>query len=117
MASPTMSQVAYFAQSTMIGMTLSMPLFIFVHHHSLIDIFSVYANLRNAAPGFNFTSTFFLRCLYLHEDGDPDYPMDGYLQGPLLLCVSFLPLHAPCISDNSFISDLLTCIYVSILCI
>ena len=34
------------------------------------------------------TSSFFLRCLYENEDGNIDYPEDGFLKGPLLVRVS-----------------------------
>jgi hypothetical protein len=65
-------------------------LFTFLHIHiQLTPLFSVRANLRNAKPGFNFTSNFLLRCLYLEEDGDPDDPDVGFLRGPLLLRVWF----------------------------
>jgi hypothetical protein len=58
----------------------------------LIVLFSIRAKLRNGAPEYNFTSTFFLRCLYEDEEGDDLCPQEGFLKGPLLLRVSFLPL-------------------------
>jgi len=45
----------------------------------------VRANLRDAAPGYNYTHGFFLRCLYLDEAGDPEDPEEGFLKGPLLV--------------------------------
>jgi hypothetical protein len=42
------------------------------------------------APGFDFTSSFFLRCLYENEAGDPESPDVGFLKGPLLVCVGDL---------------------------
>jgi len=41
--------------------------------------------LRNADPGYDFASSFFLRCLYEGESGDPDSPDVGFLKGPLLM--------------------------------
>lgn len=66
-------------------------------HYGLIVLFSVRANLRNAAPGYDYTSSMFLRCLYEDEEGDPDSPEEGFLKGPLLLRVSHLPLRPICI--------------------
>ena len=42
------------------------------------------------APGFDFASSFFLRCLYENEAGDPESPDVGFLQGPLLVRVGDL---------------------------
>ena len=39
------------------------------------------------APGFDFASSFFLRCLYENEAGDPESPDVGFLKGPLLVRV------------------------------
>ena len=44
------------------------------------------------APGFDFTSSFFLRCLYENEAGDPLSPDVGFLKGPLLVRVGDLTL-------------------------
>jgi len=57
----------------------------------LIVPFSVHAKLWNAAPGFSFASSFFLRCFYLEEEGDPASPEVSFLQGPLLVRVRFFP--------------------------
>jgi len=65
---------------------------LYLCHYGLIVLFSVCANLRNAVPGYDYTSSIFLRCLYEEEDGDPDFPEEGFLKGPLLLRVSLLPL-------------------------
>jgi len=65
--------------------------------YGLIVLFSVRAKLRNAAPGYDFSSSFFLRCLYEEEGGDPTCPEEGFLKGPLLLRVSFSPLGSMCI--------------------
>lgn len=70
---------------------------LYLRRDGIIDLFSVRANLRNAAPGYNFTSSLFLRCLYEDEDGDPNSPEAGFLKGPLLLRVSLLPLRPLCI--------------------
>ena len=51
----------------------------------------VRTKLRNADPGYDITSSFFLRCLYLDEKGDPESPEEGFLKGDLLLRVSLLP--------------------------
>jgi len=34
---------------------------------------------------YDMESNYFLRCLYAEEKGDPEYPEEGYLKGPLLL--------------------------------
>ena len=54
----------------------------------LILAYSVRAGLRNADPHYNFTSNYFLRCLYEGEEGDPEDPEKGFLKGPLLVRVS-----------------------------
>ena len=91
MASTMTLQDTYFALSTMTGMTLSK----FSGH--LVDysincpniFFSVHAKLRNAEPGYDFsTSSYFLWCLYEGESGDPNSPDIGFLKGPLLIHVS-----------------------------
>jgi hypothetical protein len=51
-------------------------------------LISVRAKLRNADPGYDFASSFFLRCLYEGESGDPNSPDVGFLKGPLLIRVS-----------------------------
>jgi hypothetical protein len=81
------SQDTYSALSITIGMTRCklLPLIIAECPHIL---FSVRAKLRNADPGFDFTSSFFLRCLYENESGDADSPGVGFLRGPLLIRVS-----------------------------
>ena len=58
--------------------------------NTLNPSFRVRANLRDAAPGYNYTSRFFLHCLYLDEVGDPMDPEEGFLKGPLLVRVSSL---------------------------
>ncbi len=40
------------------------------------------------APGFDFALSFFLRCLYENESGNPESPDIGFLKGPLLVRVS-----------------------------
>jgi len=52
--------------------------------------YSVRAKLRNAEPDFDMASSFFLRCLYENEDGNPDSAGDGFLKGPLLVRVSLI---------------------------
>jgi hypothetical protein len=59
----------------------------FIQHCSNL-LFSIRAKLRNAEPGYEFASSFFLRCLYENETGDPDSPEVGFLKGPLLMRVS-----------------------------
>jgi len=86
----TTLQVAYFAPSTMIGMTLSTS-FVHLLQDSLIVPFSVRTKLRNAAPGFSFASNFFLWCLYLKKEGDPAFPEVSFLQGHLLVRIHFPP--------------------------
>lgn len=68
-----------------------------LRRYGLIVLFSVRANLRNAAPGYDYTSSMFLRCLYEKEDGDPASPKEGFLKGDLLLRVSLFPLRPMCI--------------------
>ena len=61
--------------------------------YSLFDLilpYRVRAKLREAARDYNFTSSFFLRCLYEGENGDDRDPDEGFLKGPLLLRVSQL---------------------------
>jgi hypothetical protein len=53
------------------------------------NLLSIRAKLRNAEPDFDFTSSFFLRCLYEGESGDPESPDIGFLKGPLLMRVSY----------------------------
>src|SRR6266851_2156044 len=54
-----------------------------------MSLFHIRAMLRDAAPGYDITSSFFLHCLYKGEDGDPERPLEGFLKGPLLVQVSF----------------------------
>jgi hypothetical protein len=91
MAFLIMLQAISFAQSIMIGMTLSM-----LHaaysliFNSLIPSFRVHANLQDRALGYNYTCRFFLCCLYLDEVGNPMDPEEGFLKGPLLVHMSSL---------------------------
>lgn len=92
-ASLMMLQVASFAQSIMIGTIQSMLSATFPHLvnllvNSLNPSSRVRANLRDAAPGYNYTSGFFLNCLYLDEARDSEDPEEGFLKGPLLVRVS-----------------------------
>jgi hypothetical protein len=91
MAYLMMLQAASFAPSIMTG-TIPSASSTFL---CLLDLmcFRVCAKLRNAAPGYNMTSTWFLQCLYEREDGDIHCPEDGFLKGPLLIYVS--PLCTP----------------------
>jgi len=54
-----------------------------------MSLFSIRAKLRDTAPGYDITSSFFLRYLYKGEGGDPEHPLEGFLKGPLLIQVSF----------------------------
>jgi len=63
----------------------------FIHLCGLTFGCRVRTKLRNADPGFDITSSFFLRCLYDGEKGDPESPEEGFLKGDLLLRVSLLP--------------------------
>ena len=84
------SQGTYFALSITIGMTIS-KFHSFDYYEvspNIFILFSVHAKLRNADPGYDFTSSFFLRCLYEGESGDPNAPDVGFLNGPLLIHVS-----------------------------
>ena len=78
-------------------MTLGM-LPAFTYRVDLIPVCRVRTKLRNAVPGFDITSSFFLRCLYDREDGDPNNPEEGFLKGPLLLRVGPFPSHCTCIN-------------------
>lgn len=78
---------------------------------------SVHAKLRNATLGYKFASSFFLRCLYENEDGDPDSPEVGFLKGPLLLHVGFRPSLLTAFLTIALISGLLLYIYIPFLCI
>ena len=49
---------------------------------------SVRAKLRESEEGYDYTSNFFLHCLYEGEEGDPEFPDISFLKGPLLICVS-----------------------------
>ncbi len=77
-----MSLGGFFALLTMIGMILS-EFHSFNQHHPNI-LFSVRTKLWKAELGFDFTSSFFLQCLYKGESGDPNSPDIGFLKGPLL---------------------------------
>jgi len=55
----------------------------------LISLCSIHAKLRDTAPGYDITLSFFLRCLYKGEDGDLENPLDSFLKGLLLFWVSF----------------------------
>ena len=94
--STTTSQGTYFALSITIGMTMS-KFRSFDHYEvcpNIFILFSVRAKLRNADPGYDFTSSFFLRCLYEGESGDANAPDVGFLKGPLLIRVStFCPIY------------------------
>jgi hypothetical protein len=94
------SQVAYSALLTTTGMISSMSFVGTLHFSDLKLLSSICEKLRNAAPGYNFTETFFLCCLYEDEQGDPDSPEDGFLKGPLLLCVSPSPLCLCCMDSK-----------------
>jgi len=84
-------QAVSFAQSIMIGMTLSMLHATYSQiFDSLIPSFRVHANLQDGALGYNYTFRFFLCCLYLDEVSNPMDPEEGFLKGPLLVCVSSL---------------------------
>jgi len=99
-----MLQAGSFAQSTMIGTIPSTCLQV-THVHLLFDLIfvcSIHVKLRNAAPGYDFTSTFFLRCLYAGENGNPQNPDKGFLKGPLLLHVSQFVLHTRCMTIDKF---------------
>jgi len=82
------SQDSYFAQLITTGMTKSKPLLFGYYNVCPNTLFSVRAKLRNGDPGYDFTSSFFLRCLYEDGSGDPDSPDIGFLKGPLLIRVS-----------------------------
>ena len=94
-----------------IGMWVQETLICFAY--SVLNIFRVHANLRDMAPGFNFTSSFFLRCLYENESGDPESPDIGFLKGPFVVCVSDL-FH----NVYHFIisSGILSLLYISVIC-
>ena len=112
-----MLQVGYFAPLTLIGMTLSTSLVVVLHRYGLIVLFSVRAKLRNGAPGYDFTSSFLLRCLYEDEEGDHLCPEEGFLKGPLLLRVSFSPLGPMCTMTITLTSDLPPHIHIAFVCL
>jgi hypothetical protein len=90
-ASPMTLQDASFARSIMIGTTQSTLLVTYSHiFDSLNPSSRVRANLRDGAPGYNYTCGWFLHCLYLGEVGDAMDPSEGFLKGPLLVRVSSL---------------------------
>ena len=64
-------------------------------------LFSIRAKLRKGDEGYDFSSSFFLRCLYEDEEGDDLCPQEGFLKGPLLLRVSFSP-SGPSVFDIHF---------------
>lgn len=55
---------------------------------NIFILFSICAKLQNADLWFDFTSSYFLWCLYEGESRDPNSPDIGFLKGPLLICVS-----------------------------
>ncbi len=60
----------------------------FSHSFCLITLFSIHAKLRDADPGYDIISSFFLCYLYQGEDGDSEHPLEGFLKGPPLVHVS-----------------------------
>lgn len=82
----------------MIGMIPSTFFFFFLNQDCSNICFSIRAKLRHAEPGYDFTSSFFLRCLYEGESGDPKSPEVGFLKGPLLIRVS--TFHSVCLFQN-----------------
>jgi len=84
----TTLQATLSAQSIMIGIVLSKSHMSSPIPFALISLFSIRAKLWDAASGYDITSSFFLRCLYQSEDGDPKNPLEGFLKGPLLVRVS-----------------------------
>ncbi len=100
MGIPMTLQAAYCVPSIMIGTIQSTSKAIPFILTSSYFLSSVCANLRNAAPGYDFTSSFFLWCLYQDEEGDPKCPHIGFLKGPLLLCVSPLASYRCTTPDN-----------------
>src|SRR6266851_6075099 len=93
-------QAAYCVPSIMIGTIQSTSKAIPFILTSSYFLSSVCANLRNTAPGYDFTSSFFLQCLYQDEEGDPKRPHIGFLKGPLLLRVSPLASYRCTTPDN-----------------
>jgi len=81
-------QATLSAQLIMIGIVLSKSHMSSPIPFALIFLFSICAKLRDAAPGYDIISSFFLCCLYQSEDGDPENPLEGFLKGPLLVRVS-----------------------------
>jgi hypothetical protein len=86
------SQDTYYAPLITIGTTIS-------EFNSLgyCDVcpdilFSICVKLRNADPGYDFTSSFFLRRLYEREEKDPKSLVVGFLKGPLLIRLSTFPV-------------------------
>ncbi len=71
--------------------------------------------LRDAAHGYDFTSNFFMRCLYDGEKGDPENPEEGFLKGPLLLRVSQL-CSLQNVYDNFPISGISPHIHFTLFC-
>ena len=64
--------------------------YVFFSHWDLNCACRVCTKLREAAEGYDFNANFLLRCLYDGENRDPQNPGEGFLKGPLLLCVSQL---------------------------
>lgn len=62
--------------------------------------FRVRAKLRDAAPGYDITSSYFIRVLYEDEKGDPVSPLTGFLKGPLLVRVSTPLLSRYCLGTQ-----------------
>ncbi len=85
-----MLQATLSAQSIMIGIIPGESHTHVSHSIWLIFLFSIRTKLWDAALGYDISSSLFLRCLYKGEDGDPEYPLEGFLKGPLLVCISCL---------------------------
>ena len=65
------------------------------------------------APGFDFASSFFLRCLYENESGNPESPDIGFIKGPLLVHVSdltnFFTIH---LHSNNFLRHIVSFLHL-----
>ena len=90
--------------------------FIFIQLHILTFAYRVRAKLRDVAPDYDYTSNYFLRCLYHNEKGDPENPEEDFLRGDYLLRVSHL-CSLQNTSNNWSISDISAHLYIPIFCL
>ena len=83
------------------------------------DYFRIREKLRAAtleSLDYDMGSNFFLRCLYKGEAGDPQFPLTGFLKGPLLTRISLYFLYHTS-STIQFVKGLSAYFHFTFICI